>query len=166
MEHMGTVGGLDFLERRLHFHTLALHQNVKKKKKSVVMFGLIKILPILANQWFDWFSWEWSKKRFFGNNFKMGDSIKMRFSKPLILKQHWLKQRALMWPNLYGCEAVRHKLKNSLKTQQMHFLPLFERYPLISLKLLVPTNFKIVPRGSFLVYLTPFVKKNHRKKGL
>ena len=26
-------------------------------------------------------------------------------------------QRALMWLNLYGCEAVRHKLKNSLKTQ-------------------------------------------------
>jgi hypothetical protein len=28
--------------------------------------------------------------------------------------------------NLYGCEAVGHKLKNSLKTQKMHFLPVFE----------------------------------------
>jgi hypothetical protein len=26
-----------------------------------------------------------------------------------------------MWLNLYGHEAVRHKLKNSLKTQKMHF---------------------------------------------
>ena len=31
-----------------------------------------------------------------------------------------------MWLNLYGFEAVRHKLKNSLKTQKMHFLPVFE----------------------------------------
>jgi hypothetical protein len=28
--------------------------------------------------------------------------------------------------NLYGCEAVRHKVKNSLKTQKTHFLPVFE----------------------------------------
>ena len=27
---------------------------------------------------------------------------------------------------LYGCEAVQRKLKNSLKTQKMHFLPVFE----------------------------------------
>jgi hypothetical protein len=27
---------------------------------------------------------------------------------------------------LYGCEAVRHKPKNSLKTPKMHFLPVFE----------------------------------------
>ena len=27
---------------------------------------------------------------------------------------------------LYGCEAVRHKLKNSLKKQKMHFLPVVE----------------------------------------
>ena len=26
-------------------------------------------------------------------------------------------QRALMWLNLHGCEAVQHKLKNSLKTK-------------------------------------------------
>ena len=32
-------------------------------------------------------------------------------------------QRALMWLNLYGCEAVQCKLKNSLKT---HFLSVFE----------------------------------------
>ena len=31
-----------------------------------------------------------------------------------------------MWLNLYGCETVRHKLKNGLKTQIMHFLPVFE----------------------------------------
>jgi hypothetical protein len=35
-------------------------------------------------------------------------------------------QRALMYLNLNGCEAVRRKLKNSLKTQKMHFLPVFE----------------------------------------
>jgi hypothetical protein len=28
-------------------------------------------------------------------------------------------QRALVWLNLYGCEAVQHKLKNSIKTQKM-----------------------------------------------
>ena len=31
-------------------------------------------------------------------------------------------RRALVWLNLYGCEAVRQKFKNSLKTQKMHFL--------------------------------------------
>ena len=31
-------------------------------------------------------------------------------------------QRTLVWLNLYGCEAVRHKLKNGLKTQKRHFL--------------------------------------------
>ena len=34
-------------------------------------------------------------------------------------KGHWLLK-------LYGCEAVRHKLKNSLKTQKKQFLPVFE----------------------------------------
>ena len=31
-----------------------------------------------------------------------------------------------MWLNLYGPEAVRHKLKKRLKTQKMHFLAIFE----------------------------------------
>jgi hypothetical protein len=31
-----------------------------------------------------------------------------------------------MWLNLYGREAVQHKLKNGLKTQKLHFLPVFE----------------------------------------
>ena len=35
-------------------------------------------------------------------------------------------RRALMWLNVYGHEAVRSKLKNSLKTQKMHFLSVFE----------------------------------------
>ena len=35
-------------------------------------------------------------------------------------------RRALVWLNLYGREAVRHKLKNGLKTQKMHFLPVFQ----------------------------------------
>ena len=35
-------------------------------------------------------------------------------------------QMAFMWLNLYGCEAVGHKVKNGLKTQKMHFLPVFE----------------------------------------
>ena len=35
-------------------------------------------------------------------------------------------RRALVWLNLYGCEAVWHKLKNTLKTPKMHFLPVFE----------------------------------------
>ena len=30
------------------------------------------------------------------------------------------------WLNLYGHEAVRRKLKKGLKTQKMHFLPVFE----------------------------------------
>ena len=34
--------------------------------------------------------------------------------------------RALVWLNLYGREAVQHKLKNSLKTPKMHFFPVFE----------------------------------------
>ena len=34
--------------------------------------------------------------------------------------------RAAMWLNLFGREAVRHKLKNGLKTQKMHFLPVLE----------------------------------------
>ena len=35
-------------------------------------------------------------------------------------------RRALKCLNLYGREAVRRKLKNSLKTQQMHLLFVFE----------------------------------------
>ena len=35
-------------------------------------------------------------------------------------------RRALVWLNLYSCEAVQQKLKNSLKTPKMHFLPVFE----------------------------------------
>jgi hypothetical protein len=35
-------------------------------------------------------------------------------------------QGALMWLNLYGREAVQSKLINSLKTQKMHYLPVFE----------------------------------------
>ena len=31
-------------------------------------------------------------------------------------------QRALVWLNLYGHEPVGHMLRNSLKTQKMHFL--------------------------------------------
>ena len=31
-----------------------------------------------------------------------------------------------MWLNLYGREAVRHRLKIGLKTQKMHFLYVFE----------------------------------------
>ena len=35
-------------------------------------------------------------------------------------------QRALVCLNFWGCEAVGHKLKNTLKTPKMHFLPVFE----------------------------------------
>ena len=35
-------------------------------------------------------------------------------------------QRALIFLNPCGREAGRHKLKNGLKTQKMHFLPVFE----------------------------------------
>ena len=31
-----------------------------------------------------------------------------------------------MWLNLYGCEAVQHKLKHSLKPPKMHILSVFE----------------------------------------
>ena len=34
-------------------------------------------------------------------------------------------RRELVWFNLNSCEAVQHKLKNSLKTPKMHFLPVF-----------------------------------------
>ena len=34
-----------------------------------------------------------------------------------------INRRALMFLNLYGCEAVGHRLKNGLKTQKMDFLP-------------------------------------------
>ena len=37
-------------------------------------------------------------------------------------------QRALMWLNLPGCEAVRHKLKNGLKTQKNAFFACFRAY--------------------------------------
>ena len=32
----------------------------------------------------------------------------------------------VIWLNLYGLEGVRHKLKNGLKTQKMHFLTVLE----------------------------------------
>ena len=35
-------------------------------------------------------------------------------------------QSTLMWLNLYGSEAVRYNLKNGLKTQKMHVLPVIE----------------------------------------
>ena len=55
-----------------------------------------------------------AKKNFEKKKIQNGLSIqkKLRFSKPQL--------------NLYGCEAVRRKLKDSLKTQKMHFLPVFE----------------------------------------
>ena len=34
--------------------------------------------------------------------------------------------RTLMRLNLFGSQAVQHKLKNGLKTQKMNFLPVFE----------------------------------------
>ena len=37
-----------------------------------------------------------------------------------------LMGRAMVWLNLYGREAVRHKLKKGLKSQKMHFLTVFE----------------------------------------
>jgi hypothetical protein len=68
----------------------------------------------------------------------MADSKKLSFSIPPILNIFFQKfnglvlglvvlmPRALMLLNLYGCEAVQHKLKNCLKTQKMYFLPVFE----------------------------------------
>ena len=37
-------------------------------------------------------------------------------------------QRALMWHNLHGHQAVRSKFKKGVKTQKMHFYPFFELY--------------------------------------
>ena len=34
--------------------------------------------------------------------------------------------KEFIWLKLYGREAVQRKLKNSLNTQKMHFLPVFE----------------------------------------
>jgi hypothetical protein len=50
---------------------------------------------------------------FFNFFFKIANPKKLRFSKPPIFNQ-------------YGHEVVRCKLKNSLKTQKIHFLPVFE----------------------------------------
>ena len=47
-------------------------------------------------------------------------------------------RRALMWLNLYGREAVRRKLKNSLKTQKMHFLSVFELMPILLQQSVLP----------------------------
>ena len=74
------------------------------------------------------------KEKFFfeKKKIKMADSKKVHFSKSPILKIFLWKflgfvlglvglivmQRALLHLNLYGCEAVRHKRKNSLKTQK------------------------------------------------
>ena len=40
----------------------------------------------------------------------------------------WTGQRAVMWFNLFGHEAVRDKLKNGLKTPKMHFFTCFWDY--------------------------------------
>ena len=39
-----------------------------------------------------------------------------------------------MWLILYGRDAVRHKPKNSLKTQKMHFLPVFEHQSILHIQ--------------------------------
>ena len=82
-----------------------------------------------------------AKKIFFEKKkIKMADSKKGNFSKSARLNIFvaklsgmgpWvsridLMQRALMWLNLYGREAVRHKLKNSVKTQKRHFLAVLD----------------------------------------
>ena len=56
--------------------------------------------------------------------FVMWDILILDFLAPGQMKRE--AQRILFWLNLYGCEAVRHKLKNSLKTQKRHFLSVFE----------------------------------------
>ena len=39
-----------------------------------------------------------------------------------------LMQWAMMWLNLYGHQAVWHKLKKGVKTQKLHFYPFFWAY--------------------------------------
>ena len=56
-------------------------------------------------------------------------------------------QRSLMRLNLYGCETVRHELRNGLKTQKMHFLPVLE---LMSDSL---TTMWVEPNQSIMCYL-------------
>ena len=66
----------------------------------------------------------------------MADSKKLSFSKSPILKKNLGKFYGLVLlfvglidvkgTYVYGHEAVWHKGKNSLKTQKMHFLPVFE----------------------------------------
>ena len=65
----------------------------------------------------------WKKK------IKMANSKKGHFSKPPIL--NIFCENFMDWSllNLYGCEAVWHKLKNCLKTQKTYFLPVFELMP-------------------------------------
>ena len=65
-------------------------------------------------------------------------------------------QKALMQLNLYGCEAVRHKLKNGLKTQKMHFLPLIELMsdsPESTKQMEEKLNFQVPAEGLELVIL-------------
>ena len=69
----------------------------------------------------------------------MAGSKKLRFSTPHILNifcknfRDWsleecykLMQRAIMWLNLYGCQAICCKLKKGVKAQKMHFYAFFD----------------------------------------
>ena len=60
------------------------------------------------------FHWEEAKEKIFEKkNSKWPTQKKTHFPAPTIFNI------------LYGCETVRHKLKNGLKTQKLHFLPVF-----------------------------------------
>ena len=72
------------------------------------------------------FLFYWKKK------IQIGRLKKAHFSAPRILNIFWLvrlidaKGISVAQPIWYGREAVCRKLQNSLKTQKMHFLPVFK----------------------------------------
>ena len=93
---------------------------------------------------FDWFSWEWSKrKEVFNFNFiffNIADSNKLRFSKPPILKIFSPKFQRLVlglvglidakgidMAQLYGWATVRCMLKNMQKIHFLCFQAVFEK---------------------------------------
>ena len=69
--------------------------------------------------------------------------------------------RALMWLNLYGCEAVRCKLKNSLETQKMQLLSakiqhwkVYTLQPILALRQLLYAKSRLFYRLPILPTLT------------
>ena len=66
-----------------------------------------------------------SKMAIFQNS-QFSKKFRENFTDSSLGQQDCMMQRALIWLNVYGREAVRHKLKNCRKTQKIHFQPVLE----------------------------------------